>query len=156
MKTCTRCQKVKMECDFQQRKASKDGLTASCRDCLAEYDRSRANLPHRVEARIAYHKTERGKLSGNAAKHRFILKHPFKRKAHIIVGNFLRDGKLIRPERCEKCRADCKPQAHHCDYTKPIEVMWLCKKCHTEWHKYNTPIYPDNANPQDKYEPLNA
>ncbi len=58
-------------------------------------------------------------------------------------GNFLRDGKLIRPSQCECCGSECKPQAHHCDYSKPTDVMWLCKSCHVEWHKHNKPIYPD-------------
>ncbi|EGY9227129.1 single-stranded DNA-binding protein [Escherichia coli] len=61
----------------------------------------------------------------------------------VIVGNFLRDGKLIRPPQCECCGSECKPQAHHCDYSKPTDVMWLCKSCHVEWYKHNKPIYPD-------------
>ncbi|WP_436232408.1 single-stranded DNA-binding protein [Escherichia coli] len=76
--------------------------------------------------------------------HRVVMSgNPWKRKAHIIVGNFLRDGKLIRPPQCECCGSECKPQAHHCDYSKPTDVMWLCKSCHVEWHKHNKPIYPD-------------
>ena len=47
-------------------------------------------------------------------------------------------GKLIRPNRCERC--DCKPvltsngrskiHAHHDDYAKPLKVKWLCASCH--------------------------
>lgn len=51
MKTCSRCNQQKEERDFQIRRASNDGLTAACRVCLAEYDKERAGLPHRVSAR---------------------------------------------------------------------------------------------------------
>lgn len=48
MKVCSRCHQQKEERDFQIRRASRDGLTAACRACLAEYDKERAGLPHRV------------------------------------------------------------------------------------------------------------
>lgn len=47
-------------------------------------------------------------------------------------------GELIR-EPCEICGAE-KADAHHDDYNKPLEVRWLCRSCHMEWHKYNVPI----------------
>lgn len=50
MKICSRCHQQKEERDFQIRRASRDGLTAACRACLAEYDKERAGLPHRVSA----------------------------------------------------------------------------------------------------------
>ena len=38
------------------------------------------------------------------------------------------------------CRWKNRIQAHHCDYNKPLEVMWLCQKCHHEWHKNNKAV----------------
>lgn len=154
MKTCSRCNQQKEEREFQIRRASNDGLSAACKACLSDYDRSRANLPQRVKARAEYQKSDRGKARGNAAKVRFSLRNPWKRKAHIIVGNFLRDGKLIRPVTCETCGVKCKPQAHHCDYSKTTEVMWLCTSCHSNWHKFNTPIYPFESSPGQE-KPMN-
>lgn len=142
MKACSRCEKVKDDSAFQIRKASPDGMTAACKECLSKYDKSRANLPRRVEARACYQQTERGRERSAEAKRKFSLRHPAKRKAHIIVGNCLRDGKLERPERCDNCKCECKPQAHHSDYGKPLDVEWLCVSCHVDWHKHNTPIYP--------------
>jgi len=56
-------------------------------------------------------------------------------------------GIVTRKTHCEKCNdtgtfkdGRTKIQAHHSDYNKPLEVEWLCQKCHHEWHKYNKAI----------------
>jgi hypothetical protein len=36
----------------------------------------------------------------------------------------------VRPDRCSKCKVKCKPHGHHPDYSKPLEVVWLCPGCH--------------------------
>lgn len=47
----------------------------------------------------------------------------------------------LTKQSCQICGAE-KAEAHHCDYNKPLEVMWLCKKHHVEWHKNNEAIEP--------------
>lgn len=60
-------------------------------------------------------------------------KYPEKHRAHSAVQYALKTGKLKRPDCCSKCGVKCKPQAHHPDYSKPLEVVWLCRKpCHRE------------------------
>lgn len=55
------------------------------------------------------------------------------------VNNTLKSGKLIK-QPCEMCGC-LEVEAHHSNYNEPLNVMWLCKKCHEEWHKHNEPIY---------------
>ena len=81
MKKCTRCKKEKKKAEFQVRKMSKDGLTASCKECLSIYDKKRANLPHRVAAREAYAKTEKGVEAGNKAKKNWCERNAIKKAA---------------------------------------------------------------------------
>ena len=87
MKICSRCHQPKEERDFQIRRASRDGLTAACRACLAEYDKERAGLPHRVSARREYQSSERGRERCNASQ-KAVHSEPThgKEKPHIIVG----------------------------------------------------------------------
>jgi hypothetical protein len=57
-----------------------------------------------------------------------------KREVHRKYGKALRDGVLIRPNHCEECGKECKPDGHHDDYNKPFEVVWLCGSCHRRKH----------------------
>lgn len=59
-------------------------------------------------------------------------RNPDKYKAQTAVGNAIRDGRLIRPTLCERCNQPGKIEAHHHDYAKPLEVEWVCPKCHGE------------------------
>lgn len=135
MKECSRCGVEKDFNLFQKRKASKDGYTASCKKCLSEYDKSRANLPHRVKARSDYQKTENGKSKCYAAKKKWQLMNSKKRSVHVKTGNAIRDGVLSKGV-CEVC-GSTEVHAHHDDYDKPLRVRWLCSKHHTEWHSEN-------------------
>ena len=55
-----------------------------------------------------------------------------KARARVSVKNEIVAGK-IKKEPCEKC-GDVKSEAHHEDYNKPLEVKWVCKKCHNKLH----------------------
>jgi transposase-like protein len=61
--------------------------------------------------------------------------------AHVIVRNAIRNGKFTQANNCSVCDSTEKIEGHHDDYTKPLEVRWLCEKCHKEWHRHNKPIY---------------
>jgi hypothetical protein len=57
--------------------------------------------------------------------------NPLAYKAHKRVENAVKSGKLIpRP-----CFCGTKAHAHHDDYLKPLEVLWLCPKHHKARHK---------------------
>jgi hypothetical protein len=55
--------------------------------------------------------------------------------AHQAVAKALRRGDLVR-QPCEVCGAE-KTVAHHDDYSKPLDVRWLCRSDHRHWHNAN-------------------
>ena len=65
-------------------------------------------------------------------------KHPEKIKARNAVTHAVESGKII-PMPCAICGAE-KVEGHHEDYSKPLEVIWLCKKHHTEHHNQSIHI----------------
>jgi hypothetical protein len=49
------------------------------------------------------------------------------------ASTYLKRGKITR-EACKSCGEE-KAEMHHPDYTKPLEVVWLCRRCHLRHHE---------------------
>jgi hypothetical protein len=103
-------------------------------------------LTHK-KAQRKYHQTEYGQTKTRerckkfrqtekykAAVERHHLKYPERRSANLAVMNAIHSGKLKRPTVCSVCDKACAPHGHHPDYSKPLEVIWMCQKCHVALH----------------------
>jgi len=153
MKKCFKCKKSKRFSEFYKHKGMKDGYLNKCKSCsktdvsknyrknighYKEYEKVRSGFPHRVKAREEYSKTDDGKISCNKSKRKWNKRNPIKRMASTIVGNAVRDGKIIKPSSCEDCGSEPnRLHGHHDDYAYPLIVRWLCPGCHNKWHKEN-------------------
>lgn len=69
-----------------------------------------------------------------------------RKEVYDIYRLAIRTGELVRPANCSECGTDCKPHGHHEDYEKPLEVVWLCKPCHTNRHR----TWPNRAERTDQ------
>jgi len=152
-KVCFKCDIDKPLAEFYKHKGMADGHLGKCKKCnkkdvienrlknidyYLEYDRGRANNPNRVEARFNYSKTDEGKLRARISKDKWAENNLIKRAASHLVGNAVRDGKLLKSYKCESCGENEKRiHGHHDDYAYPMTVRWLCSLCHAKWHKEN-------------------
>ncbi len=115
----------------------KDGYLNKCKPCakedatanrnkniekVREYDRQRGKLPHRLKLNTKVTKDMRNRL-------------PHVYKAHNALNNAVRDGKIVKPLLCSVCNKEKKLHGHHDDYSKPLDVEWMCSTCHKAFHK---------------------
>ena len=98
------------------------------------FDKARASMPHRVAARAEYRKTAAYAESHEAAARKWAEKYPERRKASHIVGNSIRDGRLTPWPVCAVPDCCGKPEGHHPDYSRPLDVVWLCDAHHKQAH----------------------
>lgn len=61
-------------------------------------------------------------------------RHPDRDRAWHAVDAAVRSGVLVRPERCP-CGRDARVHGHHDDYSRPLDVLWLCAVCHKARHE---------------------
>lgn len=69
------------------------------------------------------------------AQRRSQARYPEKQEARQQVRIAVRSGAMVRKP-CEVC-GEPKTEAHHEDYSKPLEVMWLCHVHHRKQHYKN-------------------
>jgi len=149
MKTCFKCGLTKPITEFYKHSAMSDGRLGKCKTCCKadvranyalrrdqykEYERKRSRLPHRVEAGKRYQRTPEGKAAHARAIRNYQNRYADKKRATVAVNNAVRDGRLLKVP-CEVCGTTDRVEGHHDDYSKPLEVRWLCFKHHKEHHR---------------------
>jgi hypothetical protein len=132
-------------------------VTRACRECGAEFTIRASRLKHgrglccskscasrhagrqgMARVRELYPQQGSGNFNfrGWRSKHpvlytrAFKAAHPKKWAAQRAVHAAVRAGRLVRPATCERCGCSCRPHAHHEDYSRPLDVMWVCRSCH--------------------------
>jgi len=158
LKVCKDC-KVEKEISsgFYVHSEMSDGYLNKCKECVKsrlkkyrfendsvrEYDRNRYyNDPNRIAYSKAQGKKwrEENRDRHNELTRNSILRNPEKRKARTMVRTSLKNGRIIK-QPCTVCGLE-KSEAHHEDYSKPLEIIWLCRKHHGEKHRLSPSDLP--------------
>ena len=61
--------------------------------------------------------------------------NPHKKRVEHFVQWMIKKGEIQRPSCCQECSATTKIDAHHDNYLKPLDIMWLCRTCHSKRHQ---------------------
>lgn len=99
-KRCSTCGIVKPIADFFRHKRKSDGHDSRCKVC---------------------------QRAANAA---YYERYPERALAYKVMWNAIRRGDLIRPPTCDRCGQETDVDGHHTDYSRPLDVQWLCRSCH--------------------------
>lgn len=119
--TCLSCRKKKQLTEFNKAK-SKLGFSGRCKEC---------NLKKQKEAREIKRES-----SPFARFDRWTTKQ--KRAARMKVNNGIAAG-TVKKMNCVICDSQ-KSQAHHENYDKPLDLIWLCSRHHADIHKFGIGI----------------
>lgn len=119
-KMCSICKHFKPLTEFSKRRAISHGYQAACKICKREHERNRPNKKAYVHT-LEQYKEWRDR-------------NPEKASAHARVSYAVKTGKLVK-QPCEKCGKQVRIEAHHTDYSKPLDVVWLCRQHHKEIHR---------------------
>jgi hypothetical protein len=132
-KECFKCKTIKPLTEFYKHKEMADGHLNKCKECtkndankhrqenlekVRAYDRERSKLPHRIKL----HKEVTSRWKAN---------YPERIKAQRLLSYAVKIG-AVMPHPCWVCGE--KAEAHHPDYSAPLDVVWLCHIHHSQTH----------------------
>ena len=131
---CKSCSETKPMSDFYKGHLSRDCRVGKCKECVKSDVRANrlVNLDYYRE-----YDRERGNRLPKSYLRSYRTLNPAKYKAHCAVSNAVRDGRLTKRDSCEGCGSELSIHGHHDDYSKPLDVRWLCAGCHRQWHIKN-------------------
>lgn len=146
-KKCFKCRQVKMRTEFYRHPKMGDGLLGKCKECTkrdtadrvsklstnpdwVEYERERCRIKQR-KCRLNGTDKKTTQARKKAWEERNIHKKTAQSKAHYAK----RRGVLKIPNRCEVCESTPPEHMHHHDYSRPLDVVWVCTKCHGVLHR---------------------
>jgi len=152
-KECTACGQVKPVGEFYKQRGTADGLRNWCKECMRGYQRAYVRngplgLPRRARKNrlppdvVKERNAARTKAWRAAHPDRVAAWHGKHRGANeeqTRAGWKLRrcvvSGQIRKPAACSSCETTGSVEAHHEDYSRPLEVSWLCRKCHVALHQ---------------------
>lgn len=117
MIVCNKCNLLKLNYEFPVR-GDRVGYYKTCKECKKSYQKQ-------------YTKSEAGKAVQAKADQARKEKFAHKRSARSKTFTAIKNG-TIQVLPCLICGD--KAEAHHHDYSRPLDVMWLCRTHHRETH----------------------
>lgn len=161
-KECTVCKTTKPLEEFGKSNKGKYGHDAQCKKCkYAKTGRAHflRNKEKCYENAAKWHAKNRDHIN-KKTRERYAIdkspiierdrKHAEKIKAQHLVQTHVRRGKIIKPTICSICNCESKRiEGHHHDYSKPLEVIWVCNRCHHNIHlQLKEHVQPERPNSQ--------
>ena len=124
MKNCTTCKRDLPDSSFYASNKS------HCKECICARVRAYAKTDAGKATERRRNQKPKRKARLKARAKAWNEKYPDRYKAHYMVKNAVRDGRLFKPDTCESCGVGGLIHGHHDDYSKPLDVRWLCPSCH--------------------------
>ncbi len=143
MKACNSCKRMLPLTEYSRDSRLSDGHRNDCKECLKII----RNTPKNKQREREWQRKQVAKYAATRRKYRVLNRdtdREYSRKSsranrkqrntHARIYCAIRRGQLIKPKYCQGCGAAGIIQGHHEDYNKPLDVIWLCPRCHKDKH----------------------
>ncbi|KKM01344.1 hypothetical protein LCGC14_1795370 [marine sediment metagenome] len=121
---CGLCREEKPIEEYYRNKSRPSGRGFWCKECCKGYER----LPHRKGRHAKWRGSSKGIERTRQYNQEHYAEEKPKNQTRSATKRLVKLG-VIKKMPCGIC-GDGNSQAHHPDYTQPLEVVWLCQSHH--------------------------
>ena len=171
-KVCNKCNKeqpIEMFRLFKSR--GKMYRRWDCRECVAKYSKKRyenfteEDIKRDRDNHRKWREKNRERDNATHKKWKILNKEAFELSRKKTLEKFNKEWRIgirrscinlirrgnVRPDICSMCWRWWHIHAHHPDYNKPLEVIFICSKCHWAVHSWQLEIDKDKIINLEKY-----
>jgi ribosomal protein S27AE len=134
-KVCKQCGERKELPEYYRRSATADGYFGKCKVCVSADARARRQNPL-VRDRLLAQDREAHRKWREANPFKVaegVRQYQRNNKEKVRAWNMVARN-LEAPDACSECGSTSRIHAHHDDYSRPLDVRWLCSACHKQHH----------------------
>ena len=145
MKICIVCKTDKDLNEYYSDNIKKDKKKNVCKECydsqVSQYRKTEKSKKIRKVMSKRYYSSDKGKLKIAEQSKRY---NKLNGRCNKIIYNAIKENKILKGI-CMVCK-EAKTDAHHENYNKPLEVLWLCRKHHKQLHASMNKAYETYGN----------
>lgn len=152
MRTCQTCQQCLPDVAFRPSTLEGHEGKMVCRECLNRAYKAYSQNPEVHLRRLLKRRSPEEREKARQLRKAWYIRtrdrrargktDPFRDEARRLLKDAVRRGGLAKPDHCEGCGQQfpkTKIHGHHDDYSKPLQVRWLCASCHGIAHRAPLP-----------------
>lgn len=133
-KVCKKCLILKPLDNFSKNSLTKDKHSSKCKNCVKEYSRQ-----HRLDNKEYYQQYEKNRV--NLQHRKDLAKRVTKEYRQNFTKQYKANSALnyaVKSNKIEKLPCivcgSLEVVAHHPDYDRPLDVIWMCHQHHKQTH----------------------
>jgi hypothetical protein len=131
---CRVCHKSKPLVEMSKDRCRRLGCSAICNPCM----RNAQNTRRAKNVDQCRRKERERRAASKQKKYAYDERGRARKKVLAAINS----GKIVKPSYCSRCLMPTESyrlHAHHADYSKPLEIVWICSICHGIEHRRGKP-----------------
>lgn len=136
---CYSCHRILSETEYHRDRMASYGIKGTCKQCAKRKRDNDQQRQKKLAKKREYYRKNKDRWVGYRKRRKIVKYRSTKAiRARKILNQAIIEGRVTKPKCCSECLRPCPKillHAHHDNYDRPYDVIWLCSSCHGKKHR---------------------